>query len=103
MSKRLTKEEMCEYQRGRRALLKGVKPECKAPVKPLEIGVDVKPIVKPLTDDSLAIIVKLTARIKELEGEVLRLKSKPLDRQTDTYPADLFQRVIREKEMRLRG
>jgi hypothetical protein len=98
MSKRLTREEMREYQRNRRAGI--VKPECKAPVKPLLMGVDIKPIVKPIGEDSLAIIVRLTERIKELEGEVLRLRSKRVP--VEDVPVDLFQRVVREKEMRLR-
>ncbi len=89
---------MREYQRRRRALQSSVKLECKAPIKSL---IDVKPIVKPLMDASLAIIVKLEARIKELEGEVLRLKNKGVN--MDNVPGDLFQRVIREKEARLRG
>ena len=73
MSKRLTKDEMREYQRRRRALLKVVKPECKAIVNP---PINVKPIVKPLGEDSLAIIKRLTGERDELAAQVMKLESK---------------------------
>ncbi len=104
MSKRLSREEMREYQRRRRALQNSVKLDvkpCKAPVKPLEIGIDVKPIVKPIGEDSLGIIKRLTEERDRLLARERILEGKLEEKEVEGE-GDLFKRVMMEKEARLR-
>ena len=94
--KRRTKEEEAAYKRKWR--VRNVPPCPTGDVLPVKSVLPVPPDVLP--DTSLMVIRKLTERVKELEAEILRLKT---GHKKSEDPGDLFQRVMAAKEARLRA